>query len=145
MSFMNPFTSPYSDSYIKNQIQDHPLSDSIRNVQNKSYKATSYLHKNGLDAASWLLGPFASIGFAATDDHRQKENQNAIRLLDELIQKIDMTERSQIIMLHLGCTYPGRLNAEYPRDDGLTQILKYLQKCQKEGQLKVDTSQFDRR
>ena len=54
-----------------------------------------------------------------------------------------MTERSQIIMLHLGCPYPGRLNAEYSRDDSLTQILKYLQKCKKEGHLKVDISQFE--
>tara|TARA_Y100001968_G_scaffold159444_1_gene145780 strand:+ start:506 stop:724 length:219 start_codon:yes stop_codon:yes gene_type:complete len=70
---MNPFMSPYSDSYVENQIQYHPLSDLIRNVQNKSYKATSNIHKNGLDAASWLLGPFASIVFAATDDHRKKK------------------------------------------------------------------------
>ena len=142
---MSP-TSPYSDTYIDNQINGHSNSELIREIQNKSYKATSKIHKTGLDAASWLLGPFAGIGFGFVDDHRDSENNKAIRLLEKLIITIDMTERSQMIMLHLACTYPGRLKAdEYSSYDrnGLYLILDYFKECKQKNQLKVDINQFN--
>ena len=70
-------------------IDAHPLKEQIKQVQRESYRGASLIHKNGLDAASFVLGPLGFMGFAATDNGMKKSREKAKSSLEDLMAKLD--------------------------------------------------------
>lgn len=95
-------------------ISSHKRCEEIKRVQRMAYRATSRLHKNGLDAASFLLGPFAPLGFAAAEEHMSHDRQGCIDIIDSLFcgEGLGPGEPSRLIAVHLLNTHPGRVNRQ---------------------------------
>lgn len=99
---------------IDQLISTHNKCEEIRSIQRMAYRASSLLHKNGLDAASFLLGPFAPAGFAAAEEHMSSERQKCMKMIDELFsgEGLGTGEPSRLIAVHLLNTHPGRVNKQ---------------------------------
>ena len=89
-------------------IDSHPQAEQIRLVQRTAYQAFSRLHKNGLDALSWILGPMAPFGFAMVDDHREQQARECDEALDLLLRRLGHSVADRRIVALLLEDYPGR-------------------------------------
>ena len=89
-------------------IDSHPQAELIRRVQSSAYCAYSKRHKLGLDALSWLAGPFAPLGFAAVDDHRNDERLRCSAAVEALLSRLGHSVHDRRVIALLLEDYPGR-------------------------------------
>ena len=89
-------------------VSSHPKAELIRRIQRTGYRAYSRRHKQGLDALSFCLGPFAPIGFGTIDDHRQQQDQECCAAVQELLAGMGQSIADRRVITLLLADYPGR-------------------------------------
>jgi hypothetical protein len=89
-------------------IAAHPQAEQIRRVQRLAYQATSLRHRNGLMAASFLLGPIAPLGFSLVEEHCGQQLHACSEALEKLLASLGDGVADRRICALLLEEHPGR-------------------------------------
>jgi hypothetical protein len=101
--------TPSTNSLAAEQlIAAHPQAEQIRRVQRLAYQATSLRHRNGLMAASFLLGPMAPLGFSLVEEHCGQQLHACNEALEKLLASLGDGVADRRICALLLEEHPGR-------------------------------------
>jgi hypothetical protein len=101
--------TPTTNSLAAEQlIAAHPQAEQIRRVQRLAYQATSLRHRNGLMAASFLLGPMAPLGFSLVEEHCSGQLHACSEALRKLLATLGDGVADRRIVALLLAEHPGR-------------------------------------